>query len=219
MLPVLFRKIGLIGTACLVVGCANESSAISGTLGLLLNRDSVDKITLNPNLRYLRATAQGNTALLVLGYVEPHTQGDIEVWYSAKGEVLRLQNGRIVGTSGLKLDWRSVRYPTLPPWSALTEEEISFMREHDETPGYRYGIRKEIHLRKTSAITGTNLVGIDPTKLQWFIEEVKPSTPTDNSPALPSTVYAVLAGRVVYGAQCLDRELCITWQRWPVTGP
>lgn len=213
----LFRIIGLICMTYLMVGCASESSAISGTIGLILDRENIDKTVLNPNLRYLRATALGHTALLVLGYIEPHPQGDIEVWYSAKGEVLRLQNGRIVGTSGLKLDWRNVRYPTLPNWSAIADQDISFTREHDEEPGYRYGIRKEIRLHKTSTLKGTNLIGIDSTEMQWFIEEVKSGNLADSSSPLPSTVYGVSAGRVIYGAQCLNQEVCITWQRWPVT--
>lgn len=220
MLSPLLRYLGLLVASSLVLGCASESSAISKTLGLVLARDRADHIApnLNPEFRYLRATAMGNTALLVLGHIDPHPQGDIEVWYSAQWEVLRLQNGRLVGTTGLKFDWRNVRYPPLPPWFALTDQEISFTREHDEVPGYRYGISEEIRLRKIATLKGTTLVGIDPESVQWFIEEVKPNALTNMTSSLPSTVYAVQAGHVVYGAQCLNQEVCITWQHWPVAG-
>ena len=50
---------------------------------------SIDKITLNPNLSYLRVTVGGDRAvLMVLGYLEPTPSGPIETWYSSEGEVL-----------------------------------------------------------------------------------------------------------------------------------
>ena len=77
----------------------------------------VDAINLNPAYRYLRVSVGGRDALLVLGYSDPTPTGPIETWYSSAGEVLKLQNGRIFSTVGLRIDWRAVTYTESPSWS------------------------------------------------------------------------------------------------------
>ena len=58
---------------------------------------------LNQRFAYLRVTAGKPVAFMALGYVDPHPNGPVEVWYSADREVIRLQNGRLVGTAGTLL--------------------------------------------------------------------------------------------------------------------
>ena len=106
--------------AVVVSGCSSGSQAIVDTARSVWGGPAAaDSARLNPRLRYLRVSVDGRVALLVLGYVDAHPRGRIEVWYSAQHEVLRLQNGRIVGATGLTTEWRHVALPALPDWSAL----------------------------------------------------------------------------------------------------
>ena len=191
----------------------------------------LSSVRLNPEIRYLRVTVSGRAALMALGYTENHPLGPIEVWYSAEREVLRFQNGRLVGAVGLTTEWREATLPAFPPWSALATATSPFRwtRVRDLMPGYRYGIKDMLSLRVISDPARGELRGLDPDSLTWFEEraELEPlarvSAFFDNSIAgdlaLPAARYAVDLrlgqGTVVYGEQCLSRTLCLTWQRWP----
>jgi hypothetical protein len=115
-----------------------ENLGFAGSTAIPANPD--------PKYRYLRIEVVGRPpALLVLGYVDNHAQGEIEVWYSAKNEVIKIQNGRIISTTGLELDWRAVSYPYLPPaWSDTSTQVNVYQRSRDEMPGHRYDIQDRI---------------------------------------------------------------------------
>jgi hypothetical protein len=176
---------------------------------------NVDAIKLNPALRYLRVTVRGRVALLVLGYVEPHPEGEIDTWYSVEGEVLRLQNGRIVGTAGLETDWRAVRNVSLPAWKDMVgRPALVYSRERDEMPGYRFGIAENVTLYSVPAPSNSRLAVLPADGLRWYEETV-----LGQPDGLASARFALHAGepRVVYGEQCLSQKLCIAWQTWPAT--
>src|SRR5471030_2542976 len=213
-------------------GCSSASNAILQTLPNVYGRKaSVDDARLNPNFRYLRVTIGGRPVLLVLGNVDSHPQGPIEVWYSAGREVLRLQNGRFVGAVGLTTEWRGVSFPELPSWSAAAraDQGILWTRTRDVMPGYRFGVKDELSLRVVAEPKRSELKGLDSQRLTWFEERVEPgpvrglSAVFGNTLAadsvLPPARYAVdfRNGQetVVYGEQCLAPKLCFTWQRWP----
>ena len=191
----------------------------------------VDSATLNPNFRYLRVTIGGRVVLLALGYVDSHPQGPIEVWYSAEREVLRLQNGRLVGAVGLTTEWRDVSLPALPSWSvaAHADQAIRWTRTRDVMPGYRFGVKDALALRAVPEPARSELQGLDPQRLTWFDERIEP-VPVAGLTAvfgggratdlpLPAARYAADIRNdeetVVYGEQCLAADLCFTWQRWP----
>ncbi len=181
-------------------------------------------INLNPAYRYLRVSVGDRDALLVLGYSDPNPVGPIETWYSNAGEVLTLQNGRILSTVGLRIDWRTVTYAELPSWSGvLNSSSAQFMRKRDEMPGYRFGISETVMLLPVKPPSDTRLVGISAKELTWFEETVQASPKR-----LPSARYGLSARNgvptVIYGEQCLAPDLCIAWQSWPaspqsLTGP
>jgi hypothetical protein len=213
--------------------CSAGSNAILQTLPYAYGRNpGVDSARLNPNFRYLRVTVGGRVVLLALGYVDSHPQGPIEVWYSAEREVLRLQNGRLVGAVGLTTEWRDVSVPELPSWSAVarSDQTLRWTRTRDVMPGYRFGVKDALSLRLVPEPKPSALQSLDPQRLTWFEERVE-SGPVagllavfGNSSGteipLPPARYAVdLQGggeEVVYGEQCLAPKLCFTWQRWPV---
>ena len=214
-------------------GCSSAGNAILQTLPYAYGRNpGVDNARLNPNFRYLRVTVGGRVALLALGYVDSDPRGPVEVWYSAEHEVLRLQNGRLVGAVGLTTEWRNVSVPELPSWSAaaLTGRAIHWTRTRDVMPGYRFGVKDALVLRAVQAPQRSALQGLNAQRLTWFEERDEPAPAAGLSrifrasagadAMLPPARYAVdLQGdqaTVVYGEQCLTAELCFTWQRWPV---
>lgn len=177
----------------------------------------IDSIKLNPNFGYLRVTVNGRSLLMVLGYKDPDAEGPIQTWYSSEGEVIQLQNGRILSTSGLETDWRNVRTQNLPAWTnLLASSSVKFTRHLDEMPGFRFGIVQSMHLYKIPAPKNVQLIGLSPSELIWFEEKVM-----DSSHGLPSARYGLRVrdgvAAVVYADQCLSKDFCFTWQIWPAT--
>lgn len=175
-----------------------------------------DEIPLNPNLRYLRVTVRGRVVLMVLGYVDAHPEGAVETWYSSQGEVIRLQNGRIVTTTGLETDWRAVRYFSLLGWQdMLSRSTAQYRRERDEMPGYRFGIAETVSVYPVRAPFNARLTGLSSQDLRWYEETV-----LGQADGLPSARYGLALKEgvpgVIYGEQCLSAELCLAWQTWPV---
>jgi len=172
---------------------------------------------LNPDYRYLHVTlGKAKPALLVLGYFDVHPQGDIEVWYSAQGEVLRLQNGRLVGAAGLPVEWRRVAYPQSPPsWQSVPPEGARFTSVRDEQPGYRLGLVEQVVL---TPLLKPPFESPDQTlaSATWFQERYSDA----NGRTRPDAWFAL--GQygdqktIVYSRQCLSASVCLTLQRWPL---
>ena len=164
-----------------------------------------DGTLLDPRFSYLRVTAGKQVAFLALGYVDPHPQGDIEVYYSANREVLRLQQGRLVD---------------VPPWNdVLTQQRaMVWTRVRDVMPGYRFNIEDRLALQAIAPPGQSSMVGADPASLRWF-EERRIAADGDASadggrPARYALEVSSGFVNVVYGEQCLSADLCMAWQRW-----
>jgi hypothetical protein len=175
--------------------------------------------TFNPNYRYLRVTTGAQTVFMVLGYIDQRPEGAVEVWYSGSGEVLRLLDGRLVGTSGLSTDWREVRFSKLPAWSGDAAAK-TYVRERDMMPGYRFGIRDEVVLAPIAAPAQSALAGRPAASLRWYEER---STSRPASASLPTARFGVLqaegAPRVVYSEQCISNDLCMSFEQWTPSSP
>jgi hypothetical protein len=201
--------------------------AVAQSLRLLVMPQSTADATtpLDPNFAYLRVTRGSHSGLLWRGSTEQARDGLIEVYYSGSGEVVRLQNGRIVGALGLTTEWRRVSVSGAPDWrtAASSGEAVRLTRVRDVMPGYQTDIRDDLVLKAVSPPQRSAIRGVEPQTLTWF-EETAPrrSLFALGSDArelpLPPARYAVdLAGAqetVVYAEQCLAPDLCFTWQRW-----
>jgi hypothetical protein len=174
-------------------------------------------VQLNPNYRYLHVTLTGGKpALAVLGYVDAHAQGDIEVWYSAQGEVLRLQNGRLVGVAGLPLEWRHMAYPQTPPaWPSVPSEGVRFTRVRDEQPGYRLGLVEQVVLTPLPK-PPLDLPGPAFAVATWFQESYTDARGSSRPDAWFALGEHGGQKTIVYSRQCLSVTVCLTLQRWPL---
>jgi hypothetical protein len=214
------RRLALLFVAviALLTGCTSGSFMLEIAKAAWHGTTSASGVNvlatpLNPSYRYLNVELAGQApALLVLGYLDLHPLGDIEVWYSSEGEVLRLQNGRVVGSTGLSVDWLRVSYPTAPPsWDAVPADGATYTRVRDETPGSRYAIKEQVSLKPT---TQPAVAPASPVHM-WFSETY--SNLLGNT--LPGSLFGLSScgghKAIVYSRQCLSAGLCLTLQAWP----
>jgi hypothetical protein len=208
-------------------GCTSKSLPLGDIFSAVVFDQSGNKTQatlaakLNPDYRYLRVEAQGQPpALMVLGYVDPDPLGDIQVWYSSQREVIKLQNGRIVSTTGLETNWRAVRFSAAPPaWSDVPHAGVVYTRLRDEMPGHRYALADRLQLKPLAGVPslqGPASLPRDPAKAyRWFSE----TTLSSGDSALPPSWFALATylgqPTVVYSRQCLSAQLCLTLQLWP----
>ena len=215
-------------------GCSGGMNAMVDTMQYAIGRGrGVEGAALNPQFRYIRVTIDGRVALLALGNEDPHPDGAVEVWFSAEREVVRIQNGRIVGATGLTTEWRNVSLPKMPAWSEIARagQPFNWVRMRDVMPGYRYGVRDALALRLIPQPSKSALRSLDPQSLTWFEERAEGESPGgylatifgragSDSGVLPAARYGVdfRAGKetVVYAEQCLAPDVCFSWQHWPV---
>ena len=167
---------------------------------------------LDPRYKYLRVQIDQREVFMVLGYVDSHPDGQVEVWYSALGEVLRLRDGRLIGaTMNMGTDWLSVSFNHRPRWEQIGAQ-ASFERSRDISPGYQYGIKENMLIQRIPQPSDSQLRLIPAPTLTWFEERVV------GGEGLPPARYGVsMVGatpQVVYAEQCLSSDLCFSWQRW-----
>jgi hypothetical protein len=214
------RVVGVVALLAGLAGCAVES-ATQGVLDayrLASAAQQQDERRLSPKGIYLRVQVDRHDAFLALGYIDQHSDGPVHVWYSAEREVLRLRDGRVVGTAFKSgTNWLNVSFAQLPSWDSLGEQ-AAFERVRDVSPGYRYGIREKMLIRRIAAPDDTQLRLVPAASLVWFEETVQGETD------IPPARYAVAkderdgSPRVVYAEQCLSGDMCFSWQRWPTPG-
>jgi len=208
----------LFALATCLAGCAVEpaSQAVVDAYRLMRSEGVAQQpaVELNPNFRYLRVQIGTREVFMVLGYVDQLPDGPVQVWYSADADVLRLRDGRVVGaTMKSGTDWLSVTFAHLPSWEAVGSQAV-FDRARDESPGYRYGIKEKLLIRRITPPDDSQLKLVPASSLTWFEETVQ-----GGADGLPARYAVSLDGagthQVVYAEQCLSSEYCFSWQSWP----
>ena len=213
-------RVALATAAVLVLSACTGGmgAAMQSVSELLPSRASAESPNLDPKFEYLRVTRGKRIGLLWRGSVERSQPLPVDVFYSGQGEVVRIQNGRIVGALGLTTEWRRVDV-VAPSWSAIAKapEQARVIRTRDVMPGYVSGLREELALRSIAPPSSSALRGVEPASLAWFEERVRSAPPPGVQP-LPPSRYAVdltrADGTVVYSEHCLAADLCFAWQRW-----
>jgi len=220
MRPSLLSRVVALGLLAGLWGCSSGLDAIVATARRTASPDgeSGDSPRLDPRFQYIRTTSGARVAYVAQGYVEPAPAGPISVWYSGDREVLKFQQGRLVGAAGLNHEWWNVRFSGVPSWDVLlkSDSEKTYTRYRDVMPGYRSSVEDRLSIRRIAPPKRTALRGMPAESLTWF-QERQVGVATDM--ALPPAIYGVEvrneAAEVVYGEQCIAKELCFTWQRWP----
>lgn len=209
-------RLVLLAVSCWVLSaCSSRIDAITQTAKAVFQggTDASATAVINPSIRYLRIEINDRVILLALGYIDAHPLGPVEVWYSTKGEVLRLQNGHVVGLTGSDIEWRQVHLSSMPAWPVDSTSVSAYSRVRDVMPGYRFGLVDQLSIRSISAPRRSNLVALNAQNLRWYEEH-------EANDKLPAARFALSSTpTVVYGEQCISRALCLSWQQWPPAAP
>ena len=209
--------------------CAPSSPALVQTLQVagkqIFTADNGQQSTalrLDPRWRYLRVQLnEGPGSIFVLGSVDASAHGPIEVWYSAKAEVLKLQEGRIVGTQGLERDWSKVRFDPAPtPWEAVGSEITMSKRFHDELPSYRFGLVETVQTQAWQSLPSPRWAVPREVQqlsnLRWYRESAQ-----EAGAGLAAVSWFARGAHsgspaIVYSEQCLTATHCFRLQRLPM---
>lgn len=201
--------------------CSSGSGAALTTFKLLNPfEDITSGRPLNPKLTYLRATSNGTPLLMVQGGGDA-AQGDL--FYTASAEVFGLKQGRLQQALGVPGEWRAVRSDNVPAWTRSLNF-ATYQRQRDLTAQGRYAIREDVSLQRLVSASPSRYkqsanASYQPSDLTWFRETYTPLSKSE--PGLPPALFGVLfaqsGARVVYSEQCIDAQLCLSFQEWPST--
>lgn len=207
--------------ALVLSACASSSSGLVDSLkyaGSSWFGNDV-AVTLIPGFRYLRVVSGKRVNYLVLGYADLMSSDagreEVEVWYSARRETLRLLDGHLVGAVGLPAEWLDARFESRPKWAMVGSERTEFLRERDVMPGHRFRIRDKVAIVRTQAPAETDLQGVKASALAWFEETIATTTGDTLPPAYFGVRMDTSRPRVEYSYQCISAQLCFSAQQWP----
>ena len=227
----------LLAPLCLL-GCAgNRQNLIYETFkkGIENPNTVIDQAQLNPRYRYLKVDVNNLPALLVLGYEDNLPNGVITTWYSAFKEVIQIQNGRLVNTQGLEINWTDVSLidaPNLvsvammnPDMVGKKKSALRYQRTRTVMPGYRANIAETVEIQPLENVPAdvpkVLRQGNESQSIRWVQETVVMQTNV-RTPYLDPVraIYAIntKTSQVIYGRQCLAVQFCVSWLQWPYPG-
>ncbi len=181
----------------------------------------------NPAYQYMQVEVPGAASLTVLGYQYPNLQ----VWYAAKGEVVRLQGNRLLDTTGLNVNLANVQYtqgaqaPQTDarfdvPELGLFNVQATLQLQPTEPP--KSNLAKRASEQASQQANGGR-------GLYWYSEtfvgalanskplpaalEGLPPAIYGFAQALPEGINASELPPAVYGKQCLAPTYCLEWHR------
>ena len=224
--------------------CTSTSDAALQTARSAFQSTSkqIDQSNLNPQYSYLRVNIGGLDALMVKGYIDQDAKGAIDVWYSSDGSILRLQQGRYLGSVGFDTNWQNVSFQDAqvlnkiaadfdrpnasPKLSSVNRfypiEQYYFSRKHTEMPSYQSFLEERL-VASVSKATPSNIPStmtpfLKNKDLIWVTEQTSPSSSQKLSTV--QSWYGLEKSMnqyaLVIGQQCLTPTFCITWMPWPV---
>jgi hypothetical protein len=217
------------GAALCLTGCAVLPQTNVGLLGRIWQQFSpinIATVPLNSQYQYKRVWLNGREGLISLSYVEPLPDGKSQtVWYSPDGYVFRFIDGRLTGLTFKERAWygRYINAPTLLIQTSKNSVSPVYNRRADEMPSYLFGSEVSLQLQPLPAAPqGHRLIGTAE-RYTWLEERVTghgdkltSGSTVRVEPAWYAVSYRTTPAKVVFGQQCLQPDLCLSWQDWPV---
>lgn len=210
----------VLSTACLTLaGCSGLNQAVLSSLktayqGPTRNFEAVSR---NPTYQYMQVEVPGAASLTVLGYQYPNLQ----VWYAANGEVVRLQGNRLLDTTGLNVNLANVSYT---PGVQASQTNMRF-----DVPALGlFNVQATLQLQPTTPPKSNLAKQASAAKgLYWYTETFNsfmdnpvpaalkglPPAVYGFAQALPEDTLASKLPPAVYGKQCLAPTYCLEWHR------
>jgi hypothetical protein len=178
-----------------------------------------DPVPASTQYEYLQVEFKSAKILLALGQRTRDANNlVVEHWYSGQSELLEIRNGRIWRLSGAMTEWRG-QVAAPPAWSALAHgEQLSWQRQLDIMPGYRYGQTDHIvsHRLQSPPTSAKRALGAQAQAqaVSWFSDTVT-SRDEAGRPWIFEQVFAIETntanpdGRWTYSEQCVSPQLCM----------
>jgi hypothetical protein len=168
---------------------------------------------LKPGFEYILIEIDGRKTAMALGSREVLLlQGQEQLherWYSGQREMIHMVNGRLHTAVGLTVEWRNQR-STPPAWVVVgqTQDNLTWRRELDIMPGYRFGHTDQVKTRVSSAPKDAPIL---PSDARWFSDWVRSPQPLGGDWVFEQH-FALHQGKVVYSEQCLAPTVCFKFQ-------
>lgn len=173
------------------------------------SRLNVRQVALQKDFRYLWVQAQNQEALLVWVGTESSPQGNVSVWVSADGVVVRLLNGRLIGISEPRRSWQLIRETQSPEGQNPGSYPIRLIQTSDQQPGFQIGIERPVH---------QVMLAVAPDVLSWFAgtPDVRWIEEKDHMTGKQTAIFALSSNeQTVAGQRCIASDWCVRWQTWP----
>jgi hypothetical protein len=224
----------LLVPLCLLGCFGNKQNLIYETFkrGIENPNTTIEQTKLDPRYRYLKVDVNNLPALLVLGYEESFPNGVVSTWYSAYKEVFQIQNGRLINTQGLELNWTDVSLTDAPSLTKVAmmgttmgskkNSALRYQRVRTVMPSYRANIEETVEIKLLEIVPSDApkilQQGNDAQFIRWIEESVLMQT-NIRTPFLDPVraIYAIntKTSQVIYGRQCLAAQFCVSWLDWP----
>jgi len=237
----LWRILLILSLLLCIGGCIGEKQTViwdTFKSGILGNNGLIEEAVLNPNYRYLRVEMNGQPALLVLGYENLKGTSLTQTWYSSAKEVLQFENGRLLGTAGLDVNWEDlslvdapdITAPELFPIQADNSSKIKrnpklfFFRTRSVMPQFLANIHEAVSIQGLNEVPDEAPKKLrDPdiaSNLKW-VQETVVLQPNNPSVQALNAIYAYDKNTraIVFGRQCLTQTSCLSWLSWPYPSP
>lgn len=162
--------------------------------------------TYSPGFEYLEVEWQGRKSAMALGYRSIRGTLTDEHWYTSQGEMLKLQNGRIVQVLGMTREVRRLSTNT-PAWTDLTSRKLPVVwsQTKDVMPGYRFGLQEFLITQQVEPTT--NELSLSRSATHWIAEEIK-SKDAIGKTWIYEQKFALAKNEVVYSEQCVAQDMC-----------
>ncbi len=159
-----------------------------------------------PGFEYLEVEWQGRKSAMALGYRSiSGTQTD-EHWYTSQGEMLKLQNGRIVQVLGMTREVRRIS-TNMPLWTDLTSRKLpaAWSQTKDVMPGYRFGLQEFVISQQIEPTSTEHSLSQVATHL--IAEQIK-SKDASGKTWIYKQKFVLANNAVVYSEQCVAHDMC-----------
>lgn len=171
----------------------------------------VSRLTLDPNLSYLKLGVNGQEALLVLGY----QTAEEKIWFSSDRAIVKTKNGYLSGMQGFVTNWEVVSGPDLIKFPNLGLP-TSYSRVRNVMPGYQYEVRESVLVTPLLSAPSSVPAELPGKPWRWFSEKVTSQygghKQVYDYPGLIALDVSKKPYQVMYAQQCLKRDFCLSWQ-------
>ena len=172
----------------------------------------VQRTALKSEFKYLWMQDHDREALLVWVGTERTAQGNVSVWVSADGVIIRLLEGLLVGISEPLRSWHLIREKPLEQVQNSDVFPKAMIQTSDQQPGFRIGVERHVRqvlLMSAPAASVTWYAGTS--NVRWLAE-------IDTRSGLQTAYFAITSeDGAIAGQRCIESDWCVRWQSWPGT--